>query len=87
MPGSKRSVVADAKDLNPFNVKLLRCKSQPLLRARATMLTRDPRRFRPEPGAERERAAAHTAVNTHTLGLCGGRGFGSYGGSVGSVAE
>ncbi|BDT88308.1 hypothetical protein FMUAM8_40720 [Nocardia cyriacigeorgica] len=27
IPGSNRSVVADAKDLNPFNVKLFRCKS------------------------------------------------------------
>src|SRR5690606_24504885 len=26
MPGSKRSVVADAKDLKPFNVRLFRCK-------------------------------------------------------------
>src|SRR5688500_6873070 len=25
MPGSKRSVVADAKDLKPFSVRLLRC--------------------------------------------------------------
>jgi hypothetical protein len=25
MPGSSRNVVADAKDLKPFTVKLLRC--------------------------------------------------------------
>jgi hypothetical protein len=33
MPGSKRKVVADAKDLNPFNVKLFKCKrTRPPLR-------------------------------------------------------
>src|SRR3954463_6236486 len=29
MPGSRRSVVADAKDLNPFSVRLLRCMRPP----------------------------------------------------------
>ena len=30
MPGSSRSVVADAKDLKPFSVRLLRCTEQAL---------------------------------------------------------
>ena len=33
MPGSNRRVVADAKDLNPFNVRLFKCNSTTFLRS------------------------------------------------------
>src|SRR5689334_3438889 len=35
MPGSRRSVVAEAKDLKPFSVRLLRCTAPPPGRSRA----------------------------------------------------
>ena len=38
MPGSKRRVVGDAKDLKPFSVRLLRCTTVPALPARRLAL-------------------------------------------------
>ncbi|GGS51623.1 hypothetical protein GCM10010171_53350 [Actinokineospora fastidiosa] len=41
MPGSKRSVVAEAKDLKPFSVRLLRCTGRILsVRVRSGERTR-----------------------------------------------
>jgi hypothetical protein len=43
MPGSKRSVVAEAKDLKPFSVSDLRC-TRAIYRQPALMRVRTPRR-------------------------------------------